>query len=450
MMTGREYLSSVAKRCRLDADAATPVLEQHKASQLDNPVNPDTPAPPPADAPPFHSVIAFIHKKLDDRRADLVRAIEILGGSVRWQHCQEVTHFIYQGKVGQAKDVKNAKEWRQKIVAPEWILDSEDAQNLLNEDWYPPTYNAKMTLSISHTPSTKRSQRDPSVSVRSVRPALGSVAEQLGTAEGCSPPLRKAASGAGDWNDDDPPIVAALVNDGAGLVDREDATCKELMQLNEVLSRSSDPDRPAVKAQSASSIRTNRVFVPPTQHVDCAPADSQSAPVTWDLQDTQKPAAPKKPYCIVFSTMDQADRDRNMLIVESLGGVVSRLNCYDPEMTHIVVVKPVRNEKLVSSIAAGKWVLAPAWLECSAKEGRFLDEEPFEWGNPSSGLSSQLAAGSQEVSIATAAYRWRYDRSRGVSKGPFFGFKAILHVRDKTGAFQRLLEAGGGQLVDAV
>lgn len=47
-----------------------------------------------------------------------------------------------------------------------------------------------------------------------------------------------------------------------------------------------------------------------------------------------------------------------------------------------MVTLQVRNEKLVSCIAAGKWVLCPQWLDASARAGRLVDEEPYEWGNP--------------------------------------------------------------------
>lgn len=51
--------------------------------------------------------------------------------------------------------------------------------------------------------------------------------------------------------------------------------------------------------------------------------------------------------------------------------------------------------------------------------------------------------------MAAAAHRCRLDRTMGRCDGPFHGIRAILHVRDKNGAFQRLLEAGGGQVVQA-
>ena len=41
-------------------------------------------------------VVIYIHKKHEEQRAELSRVIDILGGDIRWQHCSEVTHFIYQ------------------------------------------------------------------------------------------------------------------------------------------------------------------------------------------------------------------------------------------------------------------------------------------------------------------------------------------------------------------
>jgi len=93
-------------------------------------------------------------------------------------------------------------------------------------------------------------------------------------------------------------------------------------------------------------------------------------------------------------------------------------------------------------------VLCPDWLDASARENRFVNEEDYEWGSGSELASLQLDTGTQEATVAAAAHRWRTQRSRGESNGPFSGMKAILQVKDRSGAFQRLLEAGGGEVVE--
>lgn len=45
------------------------------------------------------------------------------------------------------------------------------------------------------------------------------------------------------------------------------------------------------------------------------------------------------------------------------GGIVLEKQCFDPSCTHTVVGHPLRNEKFLASMAAGKWVLHRSYLE---------------------------------------------------------------------------------------
>jgi hypothetical protein len=46
--------------------------------------------------------------------------------------------------------------------------------------------------------------------------------------------------------------------------------------------------------------------------------------------------------------------------------------CFDPSCTHIVVGHPLRNEKYLASVAAGKWVLHRSYLEACRTAGHFM------------------------------------------------------------------------------
>jgi len=60
-------------------------------------------------------------------------------------------------------------------------------------------------------------------------------------------------------------------------------------------------------------------------------------------------------------------------MVDSLGGKVIQGTHFQPEMTHLVIDKPARNEKLLASIASGKWILHTSYIEDSYKAGKFLE-----------------------------------------------------------------------------
>jgi len=124
----------------------------------------------------------------------------------------------------------------------------------------------------------------------------------------------------------------------------EDAT-RELLQFDQILSKSSESS--CKKVNPVTSRNIHNVFVPFTQpSLPTESSESQSGGVVWDLLEVAKDVPPR--YCIMFSTMDQSDRDKYSKTIEALGGKVSTLNYYDSSATHIVVVRPVRNEKLVS------------------------------------------------------------------------------------------------------
>lgn len=393
---------------------------------------------------PFEGVVAFIHKKIEDQRSELVRAVETLGGRVRFQHCEEVTHFVYQGKLAASKEVRSAKEWHQKFVSPQWILDCEDACIRLEESHYPPSLNPKMALSLNFS-----SQPAP--------PASCTQKRRLPANSGVNTPQsssihKRLTPDRGPLEDHDQ--LLETNEEEAPIVSEVEEACKELLRLDQVLSRSAE-QAPIQKIANVSAARNARpcdhVFVPATQLVDTVP-DSQSAPVVWDLHETQRISGTQATpvFRIMFSGMTQADRDSCTSIIETLGGTVLEASHYDSTCTHLVVAKVGCNEKLLTSIAAGKWVLHPCWLSDSENEGRFLEECKYEWGNPASVVVHPPLEpiSEDEANIAAAAYYWRLNRSRGLSDGPFHGITAVLHLREKNGSFQRLLEAGGGEVVD--
>lgn len=55
-----------------------------------------------------------------------------------------------------------------------------------------------------------------------------------------------------------------------------------------------------------------------------------------------------------------------------LGGVVLDLQSFDPSCSHIIVGTPLRNEKYLAAMAAGKWILHRSYLEACRSVGRFV------------------------------------------------------------------------------
>lgn len=60
-------------------------------------------------------------------------------------------------------------------------------------------------------------------------------------------------------------------------------------------------------------------------------------------------------------------------VIKKLGGELSTELNFDPTATHLLCLRPARNEKLLGSIAAGKWVLHCTYLRDCDEQGKFID-----------------------------------------------------------------------------
>uniref|UniRef100_A0A182Q3E0 BRCT domain-containing protein n=1 Tax=Anopheles farauti TaxID=69004 RepID=A0A182Q3E0_9DIPT len=168
-----------------------------------------------------------------------------------------------------------------------------------------------------------------------------------------------------------------------------------------------------------------------------------------DNSDMNRMKCPATP---VFSISGVADNVRLELIqkIKQLNGqLTSDPNRYDATCTHILCGKPNRGEKMLSGIAAGKWLLSTKYLDDSFEAGYFLDEECYEWGNPKSlGTLTSLAT-TGDIKLFGAAYTWRKRIANDVGKkdGAFTGFRVLLVVPKKE-QFIRLIQSGGGYVIE--
>ena len=110
--------------------------------------------------------------------------------------------------------------------------------------------------------------------------------------------------------------------------------------------------------------------------------------------------------------------------IELLGGVVINSNrfrfslhitrsSFDPRATHYITASLKRTEKQLGAVACGLWVLKPEYVEKCRNEGRWVDEEEFEWRESD-----------REGKIDGASIRfWREQKKRA-----FEGAKCVLLV----------------------
>ncbi|XP_051154922.1 DNA topoisomerase 2-binding protein 1 isoform X2 [Leptopilina boulardi] len=169
-----------------------------------------------------------------------------------------------------------------------------------------------------------------------------------------------------------------------------------------------------------------------------------TVPMAATTARTPTPEVPKRKF-MLSGLKDKPPYEK---VIIELGGEVSTELTFDSTATHLLSFKPARNEKVLGSIASGKWILHPNYIKDSEIANKFLDEEAYEWGNPNcsdillSSLTTEI-----EFAIAAAAYRWRIKLTNEPG-GAFEDMVALLLVQEeKLESFERLIVAGNGCVV---
>ncbi|XP_009813790.2 DNA topoisomerase 2-binding protein 1 [Gavia stellata] len=185
----------------------------------------------------------------------------------------------------------------------------------------------------------------------------------------------------------------------------------------------------------------------PLANPPVAPQPKEKA-VTEDEKADEEPEKHRK---FQLSSLNPQERFDYCHLIEELGGIVLEKQCFDPSCTHIVVGHPLRNEKFLASMAAGKWVLHRSYLEACRGAGCFVQEEDYEWGSHSI-LNVLPGINVNQKKLALAAMRWRKKihkgrQETGIVEGAFSGWKVILNVdQTKEAGFRRLLQSGGAKV----
>lgn len=144
--------------------------------------------------------------------------------------------------------------------------------------------------------------------------------------------------------------------------------------------------------------------------------------------------------CIALSGMHTDEKNKFTKHVRDLGCKLSMAKHeWRPEITHLVLPRLIRGEKVVAAAAAGKWVLRTSFLEVSCAKKKLVPEVDHEWlGGSGSKLASNVFS------------FWRLYRSRH-GHGPFSGITFALPSRLAgtltRGMLERIIKAGDGSIL---
>ncbi|KFM76257.1 DNA topoisomerase 2-binding protein 1-B, partial [Stegodyphus mimosarum] len=151
----------------------------------------------------------------------------------------------------------------------------------------------------------------------------------------------------------------------------------------------------------------------------------------------------------MFTNIPEPEKTNYIEIIQNLGGTVSDEKTFDLTATHLILRNPIKNEKLLSSIASGKWILHPDYLKESEVQKRFLPEIDFEWGGPGTCKYMQNIAPNSEK-LAKCPIRWRKKLNGNKDMfGAFHNWKVVVFAEDKAklSTYTKILEAGGAEIV---
>uniref|UniRef100_A0A8K9UDQ2 DNA topoisomerase II binding protein 1 n=1 Tax=Oncorhynchus mykiss TaxID=8022 RepID=A0A8K9UDQ2_ONCMY len=116
---------------------------------------------PPLIAAALTGVVICVSKKLSKKQRELNGIAASLGADFRWSCDDTVTHYIYQGRVGDnTREYRALKERGVHVVSQHWLQACAEDQRHVSESLYPFTYNPKMSLNLSQVPPDS-SQRSP-------------------------------------------------------------------------------------------------------------------------------------------------------------------------------------------------------------------------------------------------------------------------------------------------
>lgn len=103
-----------------------------------------------------------------------------------------------------------------------------------------------------------------------------------------------------------------------------------------------------------------------------ATAGPSAAPTGSDA-DRNRMIFKGTPVFALSGVNDELRTELMKKIIQLKGEVSTKPNEYDPICTHILCSKPNRGEKILSGIAAGKWLLCTQYIDDSCKAGHFLN-----------------------------------------------------------------------------
>uniref|UniRef100_A0AAY4C623 BRCT domain-containing protein n=1 Tax=Denticeps clupeoides TaxID=299321 RepID=A0AAY4C623_9TELE len=446
----------------------------HNSLGASPPLNKDPQPMVPEDPAPLSGVVICVSKRLVRKQGELHSIAAMLGADYRLSCDDSVTHYIFEGKAGDnSKELKAVKERGLHVVSEHWLLMCAEEQKHVAESLFPFTFNPKMSLTLSQIPNThvtfslkapKPSPVEQTALNSHMRESLQRQMQEIMSAT-------KVTSGRGGFGGTDShPHTPSSLGRPVRITRGSSREARRLSrhvsaEMNTEPSQSEQIvwDDPTAREERAklADLQWPEFIHMFSQQSLCANmfayvllVDSPQRPMLRNILTHRLPFSfhqselVRKTPRFQLSSLSQQERIDYSHLIEELGGVVLEKQCFDPSCSHIIVGHPLRNEKYLAAMAAGKWILHRSYLEACRAEGCFIQEHEYEWGNCSI-LDALPSITSQQKKLALSAKRWRETlQDKKGHEGAFSGWTVMLNIdQAREAGFRRLLQSGGAKVV---
>uniref|UniRef100_A0A673ZM52 DNA topoisomerase II binding protein 1 n=1 Tax=Salmo trutta TaxID=8032 RepID=A0A673ZM52_SALTR len=440
------------------------------------------------EAAPLAGVMICVSKKLSKKQGELNAIAASLGADFRWSCDDTVTHYIYQGRVGDnTREYRAVKERGVHVVSQHWLQACAEDQRHVSESLYPFTYNPKISLNLSQVPPDRSQRSTPATRTSQLgdltEAQKNKVLEDATTSHRISEGETDTEQGqdnterGGGLLYTDVPLICPTVMSRQAAVDlnTEPPQSEQIVwddpTAREERAKLADNLQWPISSSQHSEPLAVRLAAPLSHHAGHTLRDSMTdselepepdltlkspsiafplanSPVPPEPQTEEESVAEKKPPRFQLSSLIPQERIDYTALIDELGGVVLDKQCFDPSCSHIIVGTPLRNEKYLAAMAAGKWILHRSYLEACRSVGHFIQEDEYEWGS-SSILDVLPSISSQQKRLALAAMRWRRNlQDRNDQEGSFSGWTVMLNIdQTRVSGFRRLLQSGGAKVL---
>ena len=425
----------------------------------------------------LEGVTVCVARKLISQAEEVHKVVKELGGKVSHQMDETATHLVFRGQQNdKTKEFRMAREAGIFVISPDWVFMCRDEGRKVEEELFPHTFNPRKKLDITgSSPPLALSQSQPrssstrkrKVDTKALPPVSLAMSQISQTSE------EDELDAAGE-NEKEEPLVSKEVSGDleamASLLDSRSGTpiSSNRKVLRTKLSNQEEKTRTpkAAKDEEEEEVigeeekKSQVMWVDPIEEeerrklkeqVNALETQDLNNMVTLDTMDTmdtmgmtaledeedtesnKENRARGMTFVFMVSSLNDEQTKQVEEALAKLGGRMTNVSNFDPQATHMITGRVARSEKILCSVASGRWVLHPSYIAESLAQGRWLEEERFEWGNELNGfLKEQLKVAAKEgkenteVKLAAAARRWRLQGAGGEA---FSGWKVPCHSK---------------------